>query len=146
MYNDPDELMVLAEQTDFDGNDCFWYIDKYDLYPILDCRIMDRIIQKKWNGRYDINATILDYSTSYTLMIDKFSLFATDWVFKELKLEMFTVDLSDKTHCCKFNVWLHSMLLRSRVDAVFSFCLTAIFQYQLNRFNNQYKQSCDYSY
>ena len=135
MYNDPDELMMMVEQTDYEGNDCFWYLDEYYLYSILDCQIMDRVIQKKWTGKYDINATILDYSTSYTLMRDKFSLFATDWVFQELRHEMLTIDRSDKTHGLKFQVWQHSMLLRSRVDAVFSFLLVAYFQLQLNSFN-----------
>ena len=136
MYNDPDELMVLVEQTDYEGNDCFWYLDEYDLYNILDSRIMDRVIQKKWTGKYDINATILDYSTAFTLMRDKYTLFATDWVFQELRHEMLTIDRSDKTHGLKFHVWLHSMLLRSRVDAVVSFILTIYFQHQLNAFNS----------
>ena len=50
IYNDPDELMALVEMTDFEGNDCFWYLDEYDLYNILDCQIMDRVIEKKWSG------------------------------------------------------------------------------------------------
>lgn len=44
IYNDPDELMILVEQRDYDGNDCFWYLDEYNLYSILDCRMMDRVI------------------------------------------------------------------------------------------------------
>jgi len=81
MYNDPDEVMILVEQTDYEGNDCFWYLDEFDLYSILDCRIMDRVIQKKWRGKYDLNANVIDYSTSYTMLCDKHSLFATDRVF-----------------------------------------------------------------
>lgn len=138
MYNDPEELMFLVEQVDFEGNDCFWYLDEYDLYHIMDCRIMDRVIQKKWIGKFDINATIMDYSTAYTLMRDKYMLFATDWVFQELNHEMLTFDRSDKTHGLKFNVWLHSMLLRSRVDAVVSFLLTIYFQLELNAFNQDF--------
>ena len=98
MYNDPDEVMFLVEQTDYEGNDCFWYLDEYDLYGILDCRIMDRVIQKKWTGKYDINSSILDYSTSYVCMMDKYKIFATDRVFSELKHKIFTIDCSDKTH------------------------------------------------
>lgn len=64
MYTDPDEMMILVEQTDYDGHDCLWYLDEYDMYSILDCRIMDRVIQKKWSGKYDVNSTIFDYSTS----------------------------------------------------------------------------------
>ena len=86
MYNDPDALMVLVEQTDYEGNDCFWYLDEYDLYNILDCRIMDRVIQKKWNGKYELNTTLDDASTAYTLLRDKYQLYATDRVFSELRI------------------------------------------------------------
>lgn len=113
MYNDPDDVMILVEQTDYEGNDCFWYLDEYDLYSILDCRIMDRVIQKKWAGKFDLNAVMLDYSTSYTLLADKFSLFATDRVFSEISHEMFTLDRSDRTHPNKFHVWQCSMDLRN---------------------------------
>ena len=44
IYNDVDELMILVEQTDYNGQDCFWYLDEYNLYNILDCRMMDRVI------------------------------------------------------------------------------------------------------
>ena len=66
---------------------------------------MDRVIQKKWTGKYDINASILDYSTAYTCMMDKYKIFATDRVFSELKHKMTEMDCSDKTHQYKFNVW-----------------------------------------
>ena len=129
MYNDPEDLLVLVEEIDYEGNDCFWYLDEYDLYSLMGCRIMDRVIQKKWNGKYEINATIQDYSTAFTLMRDRYTLFATDWVFQELRHEMLTINRSDKTHGFKFHVWQESMLLRSRVDAGFSLCLTIYFQF-----------------
>jgi hypothetical protein len=44
IYSDPDELMILVQQRDYNGNDCFWYLDEYNLYSILDCRMMDRVI------------------------------------------------------------------------------------------------------
>ena len=44
MYNDPVEVLSLAELTDYEGNDMFWYLDEFDLYSLLDSRIMDRII------------------------------------------------------------------------------------------------------
>lgn len=140
-YNDPEELMMLVEETDYEGNDCFWYLDEYDMYTLMGCRIMDQVIQKKWNGKYDINATILDYSTAFTLMRDKYTLFATDWVFQELRHEMLTIDRSEKTHGFKFHVWLESMMLRSRVDAGFSLVLTGYFQLQLNAFNGHFQEA-----
>lgn len=108
-YKDPDELMILIEQPDLEGNNCFWYLDEYDLYSILDCRIMDRVIQKKWSGIYEVNASILDMSTPHLLFEDKYSIFATDRLFSELKIEMTQVKKEDVTHRYKFHVWQHSM-------------------------------------
>jgi hypothetical protein len=88
----------MVEQTDNEGNDMFWYLDEYNLYGILDSRIMDRVIQKKWAGKYDINSTIYHYSTPYLLLMDKYQIFATDRVFTEIKHEMFTLNCQDKTH------------------------------------------------
>ena len=112
IYNDPDDVMRLVEQTDYEGNDSFWYLDEFDLYSIFDSQIMDRVIQKKWSGKYDLNASIADYSTSYTLLKDKHQIFASDRVFTELKLQVLTLDWSDMTHPYKFNVWIYSMDLR----------------------------------
>ena len=94
MYNEPEELMHMVEMTDYEGNDLFWYLDEYDLYNILDCRIMDRVIEMKWKGKFELNAEMLDYSTSYTLFNDKFELFANDRVFGEIKYAMFTLNKS----------------------------------------------------
>lgn len=90
--------MILVEQTDYEGNDLFWYLDEYNLYGILDSRIMDQVIQKKWNGKYDINKTAYDYSTPYTLLVDKYKIFATDTIFSEIYLLVLTLDHSEWTH------------------------------------------------
>ena len=121
MYNDPDELMIIVEQTDYEGNDCFWYLDEYDLYNILDCRIMDRVIQKKWAGKFELNSSIMDYASSYTLLMDKFGLYANDTVFAELKHQVLSLDRSDETHQFKFHVWKYSMQLRFQVSSYSSF-------------------------
>lgn len=44
MYNDPKDVLKMCEMTDYEGNSVFWYLDEFDLYNILDCRILDRII------------------------------------------------------------------------------------------------------
>ena len=45
VYSDPDKATVLSLQQDLQGQDCLWYLDEFNLYNILDCRIMDQIIQ-----------------------------------------------------------------------------------------------------
>lgn len=128
--------MILVEQTDYEGNDCFWYLDEYDMYSILDCRIMDRVIEKKWKGKFDLNAEILDFSTAYTMFNDPFELFANDRVFQEMKLEMFTLDRSERTHPYQFHIWQHSMELRYQIEALFVAAFTVFFQLYLNFFNS----------
>jgi hypothetical protein len=109
MYNDPEDLQEMVEFTDYEGNDCFWYLDEFDMYGILDSRIMDRIIQKKWQGIYDITSTIAEYSTSYIVFEDVYKIYATDRVFNEIRLEVCTLDRRDRVHYFKFWVWKYSM-------------------------------------
>ena len=67
--------------------------------------MMDRVISKKWSGRFDVNTVVMDNSTAMLLYNDKFHLYATDRMFSELRLEMFDFDRSDRTHYWKFHVW-----------------------------------------
>ena len=60
MYIDPLEALRLCEMPDYDGHNVFWYLNKYALYNVLDAKILDRIIQNKWNGQIDINASFAE--------------------------------------------------------------------------------------
>lgn len=145
MYIDPDELMFLVSQPDYQGNDCFWFMDKYNLYNILDCRIMDRVISKKWTGKFEVNSAIMDYSTAWTMLKDKNSIFATDLVFFQLDLDMFNFDRGEAMHQLKFNVWLNSMYLRALIDASFAFLITLYFQWQLNNYLHHFTEAKGYA-
>ena len=78
IYIDPREIVILMENQDVDGHDCFYYMQKYSLYNILDSKIMDKFIYDKWRGRVEFNATIFDYSSSYCILNDKHKLFLND--------------------------------------------------------------------
>lgn len=143
IYSDPVEMQILVEQLDYDGNDCLWYLDEYNIYEVLDCRVMDNVINKKWNGKFSINCSIFDYSTSVTLMRDKFNLFANDRVFSEMRIEMFKTDRSERTHRFKFQVWLHSMILRFEIDLIFTFMFTMFFQVYLNIYSSNWHSARD---
>ena len=84
----------MIEMVDHDGHDMFWYMNKYDIFGILDCRILDRILSIKWLGPYEINVSFADYSTGYMLMTDKHEMFASDRWFQETMHEMLTFDRS----------------------------------------------------
>jgi hypothetical protein len=73
--------------------------------------MIDKVIQKKWQGKYELNSYILEYSTVFCLLNDTLKIFATDNVFLELYYKIFTIDKSNKTHYLKFRVWLDSMEL-----------------------------------
>jgi len=65
VYKDPNEIIDLMENQDIDGHNCFFYMQRYSLYNILDSKIMDKFIYDKWRGRVEFNATIWDYSSAY---------------------------------------------------------------------------------
>jgi hypothetical protein len=61
IYKEPEEMIPLMERLDIDGYDCFWYMEKYEMFKILDSKIMDKFINEKWRGRQDINCDIFYY-------------------------------------------------------------------------------------
>jgi hypothetical protein len=97
-YQDTEQLTFLIEQTDFSGRNCFWYMNEYSVWEILSCRMLDKVIICKWQGKYELNSHIIDNSTSYCLINDSLNIFANDNVFLELYFKIFTVDRSNKTH------------------------------------------------
>ena len=119
-YVEPNEVRRMIEMVDHDGHDMFWYMNKYDIFGILDCRILDRIMSIKWFGPFEINVSFADYSTGYMLMADKHEIFASDRWFQETMHEMLTVDRSYQVHQFKFDVWKQSMYLRGMLDIGFS--------------------------
>ena len=44
IYKDPEEMIHIMEIPDFEGRNCYWYFSNYDLYKVLDAKIMDKFI------------------------------------------------------------------------------------------------------
>ena len=134
-YSDPDEFMFLIEQKDLQGRDCLWYLDEFDLYQLLDHKMVDNIMQEYWNGKkVDITASVLDYSTPYNIIKDKNQLYTSDFQ-QELKHDVFDDNkYFEKTHQLKFFVWKSSLKLRYNLMVLFWFCVLLIFQIQLSNF------------
>ena len=111
-YHEPDEFLFLVEQTDFQGNNCLWYLDEYDLYKILDHKIVDNIMNELWQGqKTDVNATIMDYSTAYNLFVDRHNIYTnSDNLFEEYKHRAFDDKKNNElTHRFKYFVWKNSI-------------------------------------
>ena len=98
--------------------------------------MIDKVIQKKWQGKYDLNSQIIEYSTSFCLLNDTLKIFATDNVFLELYYKLFTIDRSNKTHQFKFRVWLDSMELRSKIEFMFVLVQNIAFQIFIQNYNS----------
>lgn len=73
-------------------------MSEYALYEILSCRMIDKVIMEKWQGKYELNSHIIDNSTSYCLLTDNLKVFSTDNIFLELYFKIFTLDRSNKVH------------------------------------------------
>ena len=70
VYFNLQDFTQTIEQKDYDGNDCLWYLMKYELFEIINCQIMDQYVQYKWNGKINVNCSIMSYSTGYSLLFD----------------------------------------------------------------------------
>ena len=103
--------MFLVEQPDFQGKDSLWYLDEFDLYKLLDHKIIDRVMNEFWNGKgIDKNSSILDYSTSYNLYADKHQIMISDNVLSEVAHQASTFSrFREKTHDYKLFVWKESI-------------------------------------
>lgn len=117
----------MCEMPDYMGKNIFWYLDEYELYDLLNSRIMERIIRNKWNGIYDVNALFIDYSTGFVVGQDANKIFASERWLREMRYEMFTLNRNTLVHGFKFNVWKHSMMLRGMIDLIFAGCVVVYF-------------------
>ena len=129
IYDEVNDMETILEVPDHEGRNCFWFFLNYDLYKILDCKIIDKYISKKWDGRNDVNCTMLNYSTSYQIYNDQYELFESNELISQILLNMFKLDKSQMNHKYKFDVWKQSMQLRYQLETLFVLFLTIFFQY-----------------
>jgi len=141
MYNNPLEVTKLVEGLDYHGRNVWYYLDEYNLYKILDSRILDRLIQEKWSGKYDINSSLSEYSTGFVLLRNSSGLFTSDLVMQEIYYEMFTLNRQERVHNFKFQVWQASMWLRSVIEIGFQFIVCIWFQFELIDFNTSLRDA-----
>jgi hypothetical protein len=66
---------------------------------------MDKFINEKWKGRIEINSSIMEFSTAYSLMQDKRKIFTTDELWIELPKQQMKMNKQNLTHLFKFFVW-----------------------------------------
>lgn len=140
-YSDCKVLLFILLQTDFDGKNAFWYFDEFDMYEIMSCQIMDKVILDTWMGHINVNCEVLDYSTSFTVLKDKFMLFTSNNVFNEIKHTMLEYDMREKVHILKFYNWINSKHLRFHIEAIFQILLAFIFQWYISLFIPKFHES-----
>ena len=135
VYKEPNEIIDMMENQDIDGHNCFFYMQKYSLYHILDSKIMDKFIYDKWRGRVEFNSTIMDYSQAYNLLNEQHKLYQSDKLIDQLYQNVFDFNKQEKTHEYKFHVWKKSMALRYGIEFGFILFMTLFFQLEIGKFN-----------
>jgi hypothetical protein len=58
IYTDIDEMIPIMESVDYMGRDCFWFFQHFEIFKVLDAKIMDKFIKQKWLGRIMVNSDI----------------------------------------------------------------------------------------
>lgn len=102
MYKDPIQIIPILENIDIEGQDCFYYITKYQLYRLLETKIMNQYIIDKWFGGLDFNSSIMNMATSYSLFVNHNEVYSTDGIFEKLFTQITTLNKSNKEHVARF--------------------------------------------
>ena len=87
MYKDPIQIIPILENIDIEGKSCFYYITKYQLYRLLETKIMNQYIIDKWFGGLDFNLSIMNLATSYSLFVNHNDVYSTDGIFQKLFMD-----------------------------------------------------------
>ena len=61
-------MIPILENIDIDGEDCINYMIEYEMFGVLESRIMNLYITQKWEGSVIVNADLMDHSTSFSLI------------------------------------------------------------------------------
>lgn len=77
MYKDPKEMVPIIQNPDILGLDFFWYINNYQIFRLLETKVMNQYIIDKWNGELDANAPVMGLATSYCLYQNKNNYYCT---------------------------------------------------------------------
>ena len=105
----------MIEHMDIDGMDCIWYFNEYQMFKLLETKIMNQYVIEKWEGYTTINSDFNDQSTALSILLNPFSDIINENVFSNLYDSIFVWDKSRKTHLLKFKNWKTSMMLRYRL-------------------------------
>jgi hypothetical protein len=137
IYKDADAVIPLFEQTDFEGQNCYYYLLKFELSEILNCPILEQTIEEKWSGRTQVSSSMFDYSTPWTLFKDEFKLFSFDKMLVNLKETIFKKNAERMTHVGQYHVWKRSMKFRFMLEALYTLAMTCLFQFYVSDFNKR---------
>ena len=83
-FSDIEDIINLLKLPDFEGRDCFWYLQQFPLFSVLEVKIMDKFIRQKWDGASEVNCSMLSYSASYQILTDKHNTYMTENLLKRL--------------------------------------------------------------
>ena len=94
-------------------------ITKNQMFQVLNTKIMDRIINEKWNGVNCETRSLIEYSTGWQVtMVDRYDAYSgLDWL---RKIFGYANDWKrgELSHIFKYFIWKKSMLLRANIEVV----------------------------
>ena len=120
-------MKSIIEHLDIEGKDCTWYFNEYQMFNLLETKIMNQYVIEKWEGYTNINSAVWDHSTIMSILLDPFNHIINENVFSNLFESIFVWDKSNKTHVFKFKYWKTSMQFRYQIEVIFSVALICFF-------------------
>lgn len=137
VYKDSEKVIPMFEQTDFEGQNCYWYLVNYEMSEVLNCSILEQTIEEKWNGRVQVNSSIIEYSSPYQLYTDNIKQFTGDQMIQNFKQIIFDKNKEMMTHIGQYHVWKRSMRFRFYLEVIYTMVMTILFQYYISDFNRR---------
>ena len=58
IYKKTSEMATILEHIDVEGRNCFWYLNEYQMFKILETKIMNQYILEKWEGPVVKNSSV----------------------------------------------------------------------------------------
>ena len=84
IYKKPRTMKYLLERPDVLGKDCIWYFNEYQIFRILETKIMNQYILERWQGPVVINSDLMDYSVPYNIFFNKHSNIADIQIYENI--------------------------------------------------------------
>ncbi len=84
IYSQPSEITNLVEPRDLNGRSCMFYFAKYNLFQLMETKIMNQYLISRWEGNVTVNASVYQQSTISELLFNKYGVIKRGYIYQNI--------------------------------------------------------------